>query len=110
MNADQVWVSIPVDRKVIGAEINGQPIRTAYSATSAWTVRYIGLGNHPLKVTMELEGNQPVQITMLEHVPGLQPIGALKTSPRPDYSMSPPVMDHFENATFQSSKFEHQCD
>ncbi|HEX8089070.1 MAG TPA: hypothetical protein VF762_09475, partial [Blastocatellia bacterium] len=90
-----ISLQLDSDAEIRGATINGKQVLKAAAAQATpqskkWGVRYYGLPKEGIDLTLEIAGDLPVKLVVVDQSYGLPDTRDAAYSPRPDYLMPQP--------------------
>ncbi|HEX6745671.1 MAG TPA: M20/M25/M40 family metallo-hydrolase [Longimicrobium sp.] len=100
--AEQVWVNVAPGTE-IAASVNGRALGGGDRGGEPWSLRYVGLPAEGIELTLRVKGTGAVSIQAIDRTSGLPALPEVARNPRPAETMSTPILNTLQDATFMAA-------
>lgn len=103
--AQVITLAINADAQVTSSNVNGKEIKGRYGNNTPWMLRYYGLPQEGIEVTLvSSKPGTPIDIRVVDQSYGLPSGGQISVQPRPENMM--PAMLPFTDSTFVTKSYK----
>ncbi len=103
--AEVVTLAVDADALVTASSVNGKEIKGPYGPGTPWALRYFGLPQEGIEVTLvSSKPGTPINVRVVDQSYGLPTGPQISVQPRPDYMM--PSIRPFTDSTFVTKSYK----